>query len=63
MPKLWIDKKLYSVEGEVRDYADALEEENAKLKEALENLINNHPGQLHKNKPTTLQEAERALKG
>lgn len=40
-----------------------LEAENKRLRTALENLINDHPGQLQKDKPTTLQEAELVLKG
>lgn len=38
MPKLWIGDKMYSVEGEVRDYADALEEANAKLRKENKRL-------------------------
>jgi len=45
MPKLWVDKKLYSVEGEVRDYVEKIEldllaqlKENKRLKEKIEQL-------------------------
>ena len=35
MPKLWVDKKLYSVEAEVRDYAEKLEAENERFKKGF----------------------------
>ena len=39
MPKLWIDDKMYSVEAEVRDYCEKIEERIKKLEAENKKLI------------------------
>ena len=60
MPKLWIDNKMYSVEAEVRDYCD-------KLEDALREIVK-ESGDIEKSKWPTQQQkcfaiAQQALKG
>ena len=57
MPKLWVDKKLYSVEAEVRDYAEELEIENERLRKMLEK----HKARIAKNIDGALVEGKKGI--